>query len=221
MDTNELRRLILNMIRKGVIMAVDPTSKPPTCRVSSGELETDWLPWFALAAGETRDWNPPTDGEQVMLFCPSGDPAQGVVLRGLYSDAAPAPSDNPAAHLRTYPDGASISYDHATHMLKAELPDGASVLIVAPGSVTVQTENATVKSTTVLLDADQTTCSGNLLVTGALSFEGGMSGKGGKGKTIKIEGGADFTEDVTAAGTSLHGHKHICRGNGNLSDPPQ
>jgi len=157
----------------------------------------------------------------VMLFCPSGDPAQGVVLRGLYSDAAPAPSDNPAAHLRTYPDGASISYDHATHMLKAELPDGASVLIVAPGSVTVQTENATVKSTTVLLDADQTTCSGNLLVKGALSFEGGMSGKGGKGKTIKIEGGADFTEDVTAAGTSLHGHKHICRGNGNLSDPPQ
>ena len=83
MDTNELRRLLLNMIRKGVIMAVDHTCKPPTCRVSSGDLETDWLPWFALAAGETRDWNPPTDGEQVMLFCPGGDPAQGGVLRGL------------------------------------------------------------------------------------------------------------------------------------------
>jgi len=220
MDTNELRRLLLNMIRKGVIMAVDHTCKPPTCRVSSGDLETDWLPWFALAAGETRDWNPPTDGEQVMLFCPGGDPAQGVVLRGLYSDAASAPSDNPADHLRTYPDGARISYDHAAHALKAELPDGASVLILAPGSVTVQSETATVKSTTVLLDANQTTCSGNLLVKGAFAFEGRMSGKGGSGKTIQIEGGANFTEDVTAAGTSLHGHTHQAQGEHAVVSPP-
>jgi thymidine phosphorylase len=37
MDTNEIRRLIINMIRKGAIMDVNHTSNPPTCRVSVGD----------------------------------------------------------------------------------------------------------------------------------------------------------------------------------------
>jgi phage baseplate assembly protein V len=62
-------------------MDVDHASQPPSCRVSSGDMETNWLPRFALAAGETRDWNQLTKGEQAVLFCPCGDPAQGIVLR--------------------------------------------------------------------------------------------------------------------------------------------
>jgi phage baseplate assembly protein V len=228
MDANEIRRLIINLIRKGAIMDVDCTRNPPMCRVSVGDpdgeiaegLQTNWLPWLSLRAGTTREWNPPSKGEPVILFCPMGDPAQGVVLCGLYSDASPAPSSSHDTHTRIYPDGATIEYNHAAHSLTADLPAGASVLIVAPGSVTVQTKDATVKAERVTLDAEQATCTGGLLVKGAFAFEGGMSGKGGKGRTIEIQGGATFTEDVIAAGVSTSKHKHPTNAPGAPTDEP-
>lgn len=227
MDANEIRRLIINLIRKGSVMKVDLTSNPPTCRVSVGNaddpdgegLQTNWLPFFALRAGKTREWNPPTEGEQVVLFCPMGDPAQGVVLCGLYSDDAPAPSTSPDTHLRAYPDGAIVEYDHASHSLSANLPAGATVNVTAPGAVNVNTKAATVTADTVTLDAD-VTVTRTMTVQGAFSFQSGMSGKGGSGKTIKIVGGAEFTDDVMAAGVSVSKHPHQAQGANALTSKP-
>ena len=138
MDANEIQRQARNAVRKGTILAVDHAAA--LCRVSVGDadsdgsgLQTNWIPWVAGTAGGTREWLPPTPGEQVVLLCPMGDPAQGVALRGVYSNAAPAPASAPDTHARVYPDGASITYDHAAHALTAELPAGATVRIVAPG----------------------------------------------------------------------------------------
>lgn len=230
MDANEIRRLIINLIRKGSVMDVDLNSKPPTCRVSVGDpddpdgegLQTNWLPFFAPRAGLTREWNPPTKGEQVVLFCPMGDPAQGTVLCGLFSDDAPAPSTSPNKHMRAYPDGATVEYDHASHSLKADLPAGATVLIVAPGSVNVQTQTATVKADDVTLDAKQTTVTGNMLVKGAFVFESGMSGKAGAsgGPAAIIAGTVAVSDDVIAGGKSGAHHSHMEQGDGKLVSEP-
>jgi phage baseplate assembly protein V len=217
MEANKLQRLLRNLIRKGRIVAINPTA--PACRVSTVAddqgLTTGWIPWLALTAGATREWLPPTVGEQVILLCPMGDPAQGVALRGLYSDVAPAPDDSPNTHVRIYPDGAVLRYDHSSHALAAELPEGATIELIAPDAVTVRTGNATIEADVVTLDARQTTCTGGLLVKGPFAFEGGMTGKGGKsgkGKAIRIEGGAEFTGDVIAAGVSVATHPHTGRG---------
>jgi phage baseplate assembly protein V len=45
---------------------------PPRAQVKTGKLTTAWLPWLALRAGADREWDPPTAGEQVILFSPSG-----------------------------------------------------------------------------------------------------------------------------------------------------
>ncbi|WP_207003886.1 phage baseplate assembly protein V [Trinickia mobilis] len=226
MDANEIQRQARNAVRKGSILDIDHAAA--LCRVSvgdpdddNGHLETNWIPWIATAAGTTREWLPPTKGEQVVLLCPMGDPAQGVALRGIFSDEAPAPSESPDAHTRVYPDGARIEYEHATHSLTAELPAGATVLIVAPGSVTVQTKDATVTADNVTLDAELTTCTGGLLVKGPFAFESGMTGKGGKGgATMKINGGAEFSQDVIAAGVSVSQHPHVAQGaNAQTSKP--
>lgn len=221
MDTNETRRLLLNLIRKGAIMDVDHSSQPPTCRVSSGALETNWLPFLSVRAGTTREWNPPTKGEQVLLLCSGGDPAQGVVLCGLNSDTFPAPGNSPDTHTRAYPDGAIVEYNHAAHSLMANLPAGATVQIVAPGSVMVQTRQATVKADDVMLDARQTTCTGGLLVKGPFVFQSGMTGQGGEGgAAMKIDGDADFTGEVTSQGKSLPKHTHMEQGDGKpVSEP--
>ncbi len=227
MDANEIQRQSRNAVRKGSILAVDHASA--LCRVSVGDtdsgedtLETNWIPWFDLMAGATRSWEPPTDGEQVMLLCPMGDPAQGVALRGIYSDAAPAPSASASTHLRVYPDGAVVAYDHDSHALSATLPDGATVLIVAPGSVTVKTKEAVVQAENVLLDADQTTCTGGLLVKGPFVFESGMSGKSGSagGPAAVIAGTVAVSEDVIAGGKSSAHHSHVEQGDGKpVSEP--
>lgn len=135
MNTADLIRRLENLIRLGTVADVDPAK--PRCRMKTGGLVTAWLPCFTLRAGEDRTWDPPSIGEQGIVFSPSGDPATGAVLVGLNSDAFPAPDDNPNRHRRTYRDGAVIEYDTESHTLRATLPDGGQVDIVAPAGVTI------------------------------------------------------------------------------------
>lgn len=132
----ELTRRLDNLIRLGTIAEVDHAAA--RCRVKSGRLLTTWLPWVALRAGTTLDWNPPTVGEQCMLFSPSGETTQALVLVGLYSEANPAPEKSASLHRRQYPDGAIIDYDHGSSALTATLPGGATVVLEASGGVTIE-----------------------------------------------------------------------------------
>ena len=119
----ELLRLIENLIRLGVIEQVDhgdPDAEPPApprVRVKSGELLSAWVPWLNGRAGTTRDWDPPTVGEQCVLFSPGGDTANAFATPGLFQQAHPAPSNNPALIGRWYPDGTRVEYDHKNHRL--------------------------------------------------------------------------------------------------------
>ena len=82
----ELARLIENLIRLGTVAEVQV--EPPRVRVKTGNVTTAWRPWFALRAGEDREWDPPTVGEQVILFSPSGNLAQGVTRPTCSTSAA-------------------------------------------------------------------------------------------------------------------------------------
>lgn len=141
-DIAALSRLIENLIRLGTIAEVDHGSlqdkRPARVRVQSGDLLTGWLPWAALRAGTTRDWDPPTVGEQVLVLSPSGQTAQGIAITGLFSALIPANGDRAGLHRRTYPDGAVVEYDSAAHQLLATLPAGGRVEIVAPGGFKLQ-----------------------------------------------------------------------------------
>jgi len=136
-DIAALSRLIENLIRLGTVAEVDhgslPDKRPARVRVQSGNLLTGWLPWTVLRAGTTRDWDPPTVGEQVLVLSPSGQTAQGIAIGGLFSALIPANGDRAGLHRRTYPDGAVVEYDSEAHHLVATLPAGGRVEIVAPG----------------------------------------------------------------------------------------
>ncbi|MDH0099934.1 phage baseplate assembly protein V [Stutzerimonas stutzeri] len=135
MNITDLLRRLENLIRLGTIAAVD--HQAARCTVSTGGLSVPNLPWLALRAGSSSDWDPPTVGEQCILFSPSGEPALGVALVGLYSQQRPAPSNSATVRRRKYPDGAVIDYDHASHTLSATLPTGGKAQLTAPGGVTI------------------------------------------------------------------------------------
>jgi len=132
-DLATLARLIENLIRYGTIAAVQ--MKPPRVQVKTGTLVTAWLPWIALRAGADREWNPPTLDEQVLLFSPSGQLANGVVLTGLFSDQIPANGDREGLRRITYRDGTVIEYDSVAHHLNATLTDGGTTDLVSTGGI--------------------------------------------------------------------------------------
>ena len=134
-DFAALSRMLENLIRLGVIAAVQ--MEPPRVKVKTGALTTAWLPWLALRAGADREWDPPTVDEQVILFSPSGQLANGVVITGLPSDHIPANGNRAGLHRRTYADGAVIEYDSVEHHLSAILPDSGTTSLVSKGGINI------------------------------------------------------------------------------------
>lgn len=152
MNITDLARLLENLIRFGTIEAVQ--MKPPRVKVKTGTLTTTWLPWLTLRAGDDRDWDPPTVGEQVILLSPSGVLAQGVAITGLYSDHLPANGEREGLRRRTYRDGAVIEYDSVAHHLRATLP--GTVELTATGNISLTS------GANITLTAD-----GNVAISGA------------------------------------------------------
>lgn len=149
MNIATLSRMIENLVRVGTVLEVDLAT--PRCRVKSGNLETGWLRMPSQRAGSTIKWDPLTVGEQVIILSPSGDPAAGFVLpMGMFSDAITPPSNSADVAMTKYPDGAIVSYNHATHvMVVSGIKD---MNISATGNLNVLNQGNTVINTTGTAD---------------------------------------------------------------------
>lgn len=242
----EIERKLENIVRPGSIFAVDPATA--RCRVESGNLKTDWLPWLALRAGSDRTWWPPSEGEQVVLLCPGGNPANGLVLLGLYSDENPAPSGSlQMVILALMRDGSRITYDNEAHHLHADLAGSATlatagdVLANVGGNLTASAAgNASVSvagdltavAATATVTAAQITLNGIVTINGALQLSGPLTaapGPGGGGATftgnIGVTGAVNIVGDleaskVTSNGVTLDTHTHTSTTPGNQTSAP-
>lgn len=202
-DLVEIARRIANILRMGTVEEIDHGGA--RVRVRSGEILTTWLPWFTWRAGATSTWSAPTVGEQVLILAPSGDLAGAVVLPALYTDAHPAPSTSPTQHVTRYPDGATISYDHATG--QADISGATLVTVQASGAV--------------VIDAPITTITGMLTVQGLITYQDGLAGTGG-GVGTTITGNITQTGgQITSNGIPLDTHTHggVQTGSGNTGAP--
>lgn len=203
MDTADINRRLESLIRLGQVTAVDPATA--RCRVKTGQLVTDWLPWLTGRAGKTRTWCPPTVGEQCLLLSPSGDTAAGIVLIGIYSSAQQNPSSDENEHLTIYPDGASVRYNHASGAM--EITGIKTFKVSASESIT--------------LDAPETTSTGKHTIMGLLTYLAGLIGRnGGSGASATIEGNLVQTDgDLSSNGIVLHTHTHQGDSGGTTGGP--
>ncbi|KAE9526065.1 phage baseplate assembly protein V [Testudinibacter aquarius] len=104
-------RRLENMHRFGLIAAVDHANA--RCKVRSGQILTDWLPFAAMRAGTTKTWSPPTVGEQCLIVALSGELTTAIVITGIYT-AGSAPSQSPDEHVIEFADGARFVYNQAS-----------------------------------------------------------------------------------------------------------
>lgn len=88
----QLDRRVNNAIREARIVEVD--AEKALVKVEAHGLKSGWAPWMERA-GKIRSWTPPAVGERVLFVSPTGEPGQGIVLHGGYSDQFQAPSKNP------------------------------------------------------------------------------------------------------------------------------
>lgn len=172
--TSDPEQAIGDAIQYGVIASVDHANA--TCTVTLGDLTTGELPWVAQRAGGMRCWSPPTQGEQCIVLAPEGDLENGFVVLGLYSEANPPPSNDPDIVQIDMPDGATISYNHATHALAVTLPAGGTATIDAPDGATI---NGPVTINGPLTVNDDVTINGTATATDDM-VGGGKSLKGHK-----------------------------------------
>ena len=131
--TVELDRQLHNLIRIGEVTEVSDAGQ---VKVTDGELESPFLDRAVSSAGErSTTWHPLSVGEQVIVFCPSGDFSQGIVVGSLPSEKFPACSTELEEHRTVFKDEANFSYNHAKHELKVILPEGAKVTVVSNGGI--------------------------------------------------------------------------------------
>ncbi|MBP1087015.1 MULTISPECIES: phage baseplate assembly protein V [Pseudomonas] len=141
-------------------------------RVTDGAGWTSaWVRWHSQAAGKARHWRVPTLGEQGALISPSGDPAQGTFVPGLYGNAGAPPDNRDHVEVWRFDDGGSLVYDWQAHTYTISLPTGTVTVKVGASTVVVTDDSATVQSPSINL-------TGNVKIDGALLVTGNVTGMG-------------------------------------------
>ncbi|WP_447878436.1 phage baseplate assembly protein V [Serratia fonticola] len=204
----ELHRLINNLIRTGTVTEVDLDSW--TCRVKTGELETNFLPWSTPRAGDARLWWPPSVGEQVMIFSLSGNLETAIVAPALFSDGNPPPGLQAKTLTIQFSDDAVIQYDANSGALAATGMKTAQ--IEAAESITAETKQVIAKATVkITLETPTVECSNHLTA-----------------KTLSITEGGTMKGNITHSGGKLssngvvvddHDHGGVERGGGRTDGP--
>lgn len=181
-DINELQRLLLNLIRTGTITEVDTENW--LCRVQTGELETNWLPWLTTRAGGAVTWWAPSVDEQVLLLAAGGDLSTAFVLPGLYSNDRPPPSTDEKSAVTVYPDGARFDYSPETGTLQVS---GVKKTVFGSESIELNTKALTINAAT-------TTIKGSVTQTGGQMSSNGVVVDGhNHGGVVK---GGDWTKGI-------------------------
>lgn len=222
----ELYRLIANMIRQGRVEDVHPgsASSPARCSVRLGDdLITDYLPWFAFAAGgnnQARHWRTPARGEPCVLLAPEGDLGQAVALPGLYSTDMPQGANSEDVERHDFSNTDFWEHHRQASTLRfeiaaaIELKVGGSVLHITPEGTTLTTPEFTV-------DSADSTFTGAVTVNGLFTYKAGVAGNAGQGGSNTIQGGFAVTGgSITHNGKRVDdGHTHPDTHGGNTGAP--
>ena len=141
-------------------------------RVSDGAGWTSaWVRWHSQAAGKARHWRAPSLDEQGVLLSPSGEPAQGTFVAGLYGNAGAPPDNREHVHVWRFDDGGSLVYDWQARSYSIELPSGTVSLNVAGSSLLVTDHSITLNATHIALN-------GEVSINGGLRVSGDILGAG-------------------------------------------
>ncbi|UYZ08558.1 phage baseplate assembly protein V [Agrobacterium salinitolerans] len=101
---NGFEKRLSSMVRHGPVAEVNPAEGWVRLNLGEGEkgpLLSPKIP-YAQMAGALKVHAPPSEGQQMTYFAPSGDPRQAVALPMTWSDANPSPSASGEENVLTF-----------------------------------------------------------------------------------------------------------------------
>ena len=122
-----------NLIRIGIVSAIDYARARVKCDFEELEITSDWLPVVQRGAGGARDYWMPAIGESVVCIYYSDGTEEGVVIGSYYPAGTPPPDSGSGVFYTVYPDGSSVTWDNGDLVIEAK----AAVSITAAGGVTI------------------------------------------------------------------------------------
>ncbi|POA58692.1 MULTISPECIES: phage baseplate assembly protein V [unclassified Pseudomonas] len=166
-------RMLAGLIIPCSVVGVDLAAA--MVRVSDGAGWTSaWVRWHSQAAGKARHWRAPSLGEQGALISPSGEPAQGTFVPGLYGNAGTQPDNRDHVEVWRFDDGGSLVYDWQAKSYSISLPSGTVTIQVAGSSAVITDSAITAKADTITLTG-QVTLNGDVQVNGASLQHNGVN----------------------------------------------
>lgn len=153
---SEVVRKLANLIRIGKIAEIDGAQ----VRVQIGRVTTGFLPIISYAS-EDSFWWPISKGEQVAVFAPFGEFAQGFVLRSIHYNVFPAQSDQNSINVKakndvkvsgekkcdiTFNDGFEIKVGNASLKMsdsKISINCGSSSIDISEDSISMKAVSIT------------------------------------------------------------------------------
>jgi len=191
----------------GIVTALDYATNRVRVRLPErDDIETYWLHVPQTnTVGVQRRAILPAVGEQVAVLL-DDDGSGGTLQGGVYHTGNPPPVTDPDTEYVRFADGASVTYNQATHAFTLE---GAVSVTVIANTVLVQAASATVQADAVTLDAAQTSCTGNLTVTGSLTMGAGASGATATmNGNVQVNGNIHATGSIMDEGGNSNHHSH-------------
>lgn len=170
-------RMLSDQVIKGYVVAVDLVAGK--LRMSDGsDWVSAWVKWHSLAAGKARHWRSPSLGEQGALISPSGDPAQGTFVPGLYGNAGPQPDNRDHVEVWRFDDGGSLVYDWAANSYTIQLPSGTVNIEVGSSKAVITNAAINAESAAITAKAPTITLQGSVEIVGPLRVTGDILGLG-------------------------------------------
>lgn len=177
-------RMLAGLVIPCYVVGVDLVAA--RVRVSDGgDWTSAWVRWHSVAAGKARHWRAPSMGEQGVLVSPSGEPAQGTFVPGLYGNAGAQPDNRDHVEVWRFDDGGSLVYDWEANSYTIKLPTGTVNIEVGSSKAVLTDDAITAKSTAISAEAQTITAKapvielqGNVKITGTLLVTGNITGLG-------------------------------------------
>ena len=168
-------RMIASLLMPCVVVAVDLSTA--MVRVQADGWTSAWVRWHSLAAGKARHWRAPSLKEQGVLFSPSGEPAMGTFIPGLYGNAGAQPDNRDHVEVWRFDDGGSLVYDWEANSYTIDLPAGSVTIKVGGSVLEITPESARLVSSQINL-VGAITLDGATQINGALNTTGDIHGAG-------------------------------------------
>lgn len=197
---SDIERRLANLASYGTIAAVDHAKG--LVRVDVNGRMSGWLPQPQSIGNNYRAFSPLRIGQQVVLACPSGDPANGVIVQSLNSDALPPPGDAGDVDRMVFNDGTVIGYDSGAKDFTIDVnPAGSANVRVGQASVvTTKDEIAlTVGGSSIKINAGGIYLSAPTIGMAATNGDAGATLDG----DFQMRGRLGVTGDVQATGSII------------------